>query len=154
MEKGSGEGVPSLVCPACRGALGRSPCALVCVACGKKFPVDDGIADFAEGQYFVPRRPRVPVRGGSSRIRERKRGEPHRGLLPADPARDGRAARPRLGLRERRGGRPPLGGGLRSVGTRPLGISQVGNGGPERTASGSSSRTRCAFPSSTASSTP
>jgi SAM-dependent methyltransferase len=53
MEKGSGEGVPRLVCPACRGALGRSPCALVCVACGKKFPVDDGIADFAEGRYFV-----------------------------------------------------------------------------------------------------
>lgn len=52
MEEGSGEGVSWLVCPACRGALRRSPSALVCVACGKTFPVDDGIADFAEGRYF------------------------------------------------------------------------------------------------------
>lgn len=41
-----------LVCPACRRALGGSPSALVCLACGKSFPLEDGIADFAEGRYF------------------------------------------------------------------------------------------------------
>ncbi len=40
------------VCPACRGALSSSPSALACRSCGRAFPVDDGIADFAEGRYF------------------------------------------------------------------------------------------------------
>jgi len=52
MEIQSGESVSGLVCPACRGALQRSLSALVCVACAKAFPVEDGIADFAEGRYF------------------------------------------------------------------------------------------------------
>jgi SAM-dependent methyltransferase len=41
-----------LVCPACHGALSASASALACVGCGRSFPVDDGIADFAEGRYF------------------------------------------------------------------------------------------------------
>ncbi len=41
-----------LVCPACRGALSASPSTLECTGCGRAFPVDDGIADFAEGRYF------------------------------------------------------------------------------------------------------
>jgi SAM-dependent methyltransferase len=41
-----------LVCPGCRVALSPSPSALTCVSCGRGFPVDDGIADFAEGRYF------------------------------------------------------------------------------------------------------
>ncbi len=41
-----------LVCPECRVALVASPSALACVRCGCAFPVDDGIADFAEGRYF------------------------------------------------------------------------------------------------------
>lgn len=53
MEQGNDAGVAGLVCPVCRGALGRSPSGLVCVTCAKTFPVDDGIADFAEGRYFV-----------------------------------------------------------------------------------------------------
>lgn len=52
MEEGSREGVSGLVCPACRGALERSPSALACVACGRRFPVEDGIADFSERRYF------------------------------------------------------------------------------------------------------
>lgn len=42
-----------LECPACHGALSGSPSALACLACGRRFPVDEGIADFAEGRYFV-----------------------------------------------------------------------------------------------------
>lgn len=41
-----------LVCPACRSALSLSASALACAGCGRAFPVDDGIADFAEGRYF------------------------------------------------------------------------------------------------------
>lgn len=41
-----------LVCPACHGALSASSSALACVGCGRSFPVDDGVADFAEGRYF------------------------------------------------------------------------------------------------------
>lgn len=52
MEEGSREGASDLVCPACRGALERSCSALACAACGKSFPVEDGIADFSERRYF------------------------------------------------------------------------------------------------------
>lgn len=41
-----------LVCPACRSALEAEARSLACPACGRAFPVDDGIADFAEGRYF------------------------------------------------------------------------------------------------------
>jgi SAM-dependent methyltransferase len=43
---------PPLVCPVCRAALSALPSALVCVRCSRRFPVDDDIADFAEGRYF------------------------------------------------------------------------------------------------------
>jgi hypothetical protein len=52
MEEGSREGASDLVCPACRGALERSCSALACAACGKSFPVEEGIADFSERRYF------------------------------------------------------------------------------------------------------
>lgn len=42
-----------LVCPMCQGALSASPSSLACGGCGRAFPVVDGIADFAEGRYFV-----------------------------------------------------------------------------------------------------
>jgi SAM-dependent methyltransferase len=41
-----------LVCPACHSAFSSSASALTCVSCGRRFPIDDGIADFAEGRYF------------------------------------------------------------------------------------------------------
>ncbi len=44
--------VSPLVCPACHGALSTSSPGLTCDSCGRRFPVDDGIADFAEGVYF------------------------------------------------------------------------------------------------------
>ena len=50
-EKAAARG-EALVCPACRGALSVSAAALACAGCGRSFPVDDGIADFAEGRYF------------------------------------------------------------------------------------------------------
>lgn len=52
MEQGSGKGASILVCPDCRGTLGRSSSTLTCVACDKTFPVEDGIADFSGRQYF------------------------------------------------------------------------------------------------------
>jgi lipoyl(octanoyl) transferase len=45
------------VCPECRGALRAGPGRLECAACGRSYPVDDGIADFSGGKYydrFVP----------------------------------------------------------------------------------------------------
>ncbi len=44
--------VRSLVCPHCRGPFEESSGSLSCPACGREFPVVDGIADFAEGRYF------------------------------------------------------------------------------------------------------
>ena len=41
-----------LTCPACRRALAVSSSSLSCSSCARVFPVDDGIADFAEGRYF------------------------------------------------------------------------------------------------------
>jgi len=41
-----------LVCPACHGPLAASAPLLACAACGRSFPVDDGIADFSDRQYF------------------------------------------------------------------------------------------------------
>src|ERR1019366_7545228 len=41
-----------LVCPVCHVALSASATALTCASCRRAFPVDDGIADFAEGRYF------------------------------------------------------------------------------------------------------
>jgi len=40
------------VCPRCRGPLSSADGALACGACGRSFPVEDGIADFAEGEYY------------------------------------------------------------------------------------------------------
>ncbi len=53
MEERTPSGSSALVCPACHGALSESALALACLACGRSFPVDDGIADFAEGRYFI-----------------------------------------------------------------------------------------------------
>lgn len=52
MEEKTESGVSFLVCPACRGALSASPPALSCGSCGRTFPVEHAIADFAEGRYF------------------------------------------------------------------------------------------------------
>lgn len=40
------------VCPECRGPLSVEPLGLSCVACGLRFSVEDGIADFARGAYY------------------------------------------------------------------------------------------------------
>ena len=44
----------ALVCPHCRTALaaGAEGASLECAACGRRFPVDDDVADFAEGKYY------------------------------------------------------------------------------------------------------
>ena len=39
------------VCPQCRQSLAPEKDALSCEPCGRKFPVDEGIADFAAGAY-------------------------------------------------------------------------------------------------------
>jgi SAM-dependent methyltransferase len=41
-----------LVCPACHGVLSASSSTLACVGCDRSFPIDGGIADFADGRYF------------------------------------------------------------------------------------------------------
>lgn len=41
-----------LVCPHCRAALEVSHESLRCASCGRWYPVDRGIADFAEGAYY------------------------------------------------------------------------------------------------------
>ena len=85
MEEGSGEGVSRLVCPACRGALRHSPSALVCAACVRTFPVEDGIVDFAEGRYFEdhpdPNALSEDVRRGMANENEGRRIEDY--YLPA-----------------------------------------------------------------------
>ncbi|HET9792872.1 MAG TPA: methyltransferase domain-containing protein [Thermoanaerobaculia bacterium] len=40
------------VCPRCHGALSSAEEALVCDACARAYPVEDGIADFSEGEYY------------------------------------------------------------------------------------------------------
>ena len=47
------------VCPECRGPLAREAAAWSCAACGRAYPVENGIADFSGGAYrdvFVPER--------------------------------------------------------------------------------------------------
>jgi SAM-dependent methyltransferase len=39
-------------CIRCRHPLNREDSTLVCSSCGRTFPIDDGIADFAEGRYY------------------------------------------------------------------------------------------------------
>jgi len=41
-----------LVCPHCHVPLERAAVNLTCAACGRQYPIDDGIADFAEGSYY------------------------------------------------------------------------------------------------------
>lgn len=41
-----------LVCPHCRVPLVVAEEVLTCASCGRQYPVDDGIADFAEGRYY------------------------------------------------------------------------------------------------------
>jgi len=52
MQESTPASAPSLVCPSCRSAFSASSAALTCVSCGRAFPVEEGIADFAEGRYF------------------------------------------------------------------------------------------------------
>ncbi len=40
------------VCPFCHRSLTASPGELHCTSCGRSFPVEDEIADFAEGRYY------------------------------------------------------------------------------------------------------
>lgn len=47
-----GTAARGLVCPACRGSLSAAAASLACTSCDRRFPVDDGIADFSERQYF------------------------------------------------------------------------------------------------------
>jgi SAM-dependent methyltransferase len=53
MEETAVAGSRGLVCPACHAALSVSASALACQGCGRRFPVDDGVADFSEGRYVV-----------------------------------------------------------------------------------------------------
>jgi SAM-dependent methyltransferase len=43
---------PTLICPRCHTRLESTSSHLLCGSCGRSFPVDDGIADFAEGTYY------------------------------------------------------------------------------------------------------
>jgi hypothetical protein len=52
MEEKAGTVFAVLVCPACLGRFSASASSLTCTSCSRVFPVDDGIADFAEGRYF------------------------------------------------------------------------------------------------------
>jgi len=40
------------VCPRCRGPLSAAPSAFGCAACGRSYPIEGEIADFAEGEYY------------------------------------------------------------------------------------------------------
>lgn len=42
----------TLVCPYCRTPLEIADSGLTCTGCGRTYPVDRGIADFAEGRYY------------------------------------------------------------------------------------------------------
>ena len=42
----------ALVCIDCRKELDREHASLVCVQCGARYPVVDGIADFSRGEYY------------------------------------------------------------------------------------------------------
>jgi SAM-dependent methyltransferase len=41
-----------LFCPHCRAPLWDDAGALLCDSCGRRYPVDDGIADFSGGRYY------------------------------------------------------------------------------------------------------
>ncbi len=42
----------TFVCPRCHGLLSSADGGLACGACGRSYPVEDGIVDFAEGEYY------------------------------------------------------------------------------------------------------
>ena len=49
----SNRAVATLVCPRCYGELAAvKPSALLCERCEKRYPCNDGIADFSEGTYY------------------------------------------------------------------------------------------------------
>ena len=70
------------VCPFCREGLVAEPSAYRCAGCSRRFPAEDGIADFSEGRYFdafVPGQPLTEaqqeglaneVPGAVSRVRD------------------------------------------------------------------------------------
>jgi SAM-dependent methyltransferase len=45
-------GDATLVCPLCRSPLAWGSTTLACRACNRRYPVDEGIADFSEGKYY------------------------------------------------------------------------------------------------------
>lgn len=49
------------VCPACRGPLADDGSSLACLVCLRRFPVEDGIADFSGGRYYDSYEPGQPL---------------------------------------------------------------------------------------------
>jgi SAM-dependent methyltransferase len=52
---------PAFDCPACRLALDRRGEIFDCSRCGRRYPVEDGIADFSEGRYYDRFTPGQPL---------------------------------------------------------------------------------------------
>ena len=102
------------------------PFGLACCCVRHAFPVDDGIADFAEGRYFVdhpdPNALSEEARRGMANENAGRRIEDY--YLPILRATGARRVLD-SGLRERRGGGRPPGCRFRCVGARPLGVPQV-----------------------------